>query len=223
MNGADATGDPRQRDKVRLSTAFQEAFRETLAQRLAPGSFPSAYSDPRFWHAPSQPLGTPSIRLDDELWLHLCDVRTWRTRTFMTSEAKRTLLGDAQRAQVGAAIEAAPDAVHLIASGSTMADWKPYARDLKWLLGLAAGQRAMVLSGDIHRNEVDMFLTDGFPLHEATSSGAAVRDGVVVGKKQENFGVLDVDENAVRLYLVHNGKLQNSLSRTYDRVTWQRV
>jgi hypothetical protein len=50
-----------------------------------------------------------------------------------------------------------------------------------------------------------------------------VRDGVVVGKKQENFGVLDVDDDAVRLYLVHNGKLQHALSRTYDRATWQQV
>ena len=46
--------------KVRLSTAFLEAFRRALALRLAPGSFPSAYDDPAFWDANQPPLATPS-------------------------------------------------------------------------------------------------------------------------------------------------------------------
>lgn len=191
---------PVQRDKVRLSTGYLEAFRAALAQRLAPGSFPSAPGGPL--DNPSQPdLSTPSLQLDTQLWLHLTDGRSFRTRTVFTAESKRTVLGAAQKARLEAAIRAAPEAVHLFASGSVLAGWKRYARDWAWLLALAAQQRMLVLSGDIHRNDLDAFFTGGWPLHEATSSGVAVRDAVTVGERQNNFGLLDIDDSTVTIRL----------------------
>lgn len=216
--GAEATANPIHKDKVRLTTAYQEAFRKTLSLGLAPGSFPADYKV--LQDTPYQPLSTPSIAISDDLWLHLCDVRTWRTRTWLIEVAKRELLGETQRARIAQAVRSAPGAIHLIASGSTMADWKKYARDLQWLLGLATQQRTILLSGDIHRNEVDAFYTGGFPLHEVTSSGAAVRDAVVFGDKQQNFGLLDIEKSTITAKFFHMGKEEAELARTYDRQTW---
>ncbi|MEW6706317.1 MAG: hypothetical protein AB1430_15840 [Pseudomonadota bacterium] len=205
--------------KLRLSTAFLEAFRAALAQGLAPGSFPSAYNDPAFWNANQPPLRTPSIALQPDVWLHLADVRSLRTRTWLLSEHKRTLFGTAQRATFEAAIRAAPaHALHLWATGSTIAGYQRYTRDLAWLLQLAHDHRMLVLSGDIHRNNLDAFYTGGLPLHEATSSGAAVRDAVVVGAACRNHGLLDIDAQALTLQLFKRRSLE--ARRVLDRVSW---
>lgn len=204
--------------KVRLSTAFLEVFRAALAQGLAPGSFPAVYNDARFWDAAQPPLATPSLALAPDLWLHLSDGRTFRTRTWGVRESRRTLLGAAQRDRFTQAITAQPQALHLFASGSTVAGWQRYATDLAWLEGLAANQRMLVLSGDIHRNRLDAFYTGGFPLHEATASGAAVRDAVVVGAHRENFGILDIDPMQVTISLFRRGQPEDQ--RVLDRHTW---
>jgi alkaline phosphatase D len=204
--------------KVRLSTAFHEAFRAALQQGLAPGSFPATYNDPLFWDLNQLPLATPSIQLAADVWLHLSDGRSNRTRTFLLSEAKRTLLGSAQKDQFALAIGSEPQALHLWASASTVAGYQRYTRDLDWLKALAAQQRMLVLSGDIHRNDLDAFYTGGLPLHEATSSGAAVRDAVVVGAARQNYGLLDVDALLVTIQLFKRNRLE--LQRVLDRQSW---
>lgn len=214
--GADV--HPVHTEKVRLSTAFLEAFRSALGQQLVPGSFPPVYNDARFWDLAQPALTTPSIQLSPDVWLHLSDGRTHRTRTWLLSESKRTLLGAAQRNQFGAAIQNEPQAIHLWASGSTVAGYQRYTADLQWLKTLAAGQRMLVLSGDIHRNELDAFFTGGWPLHEATSSGAAVRDAVIVGAALKNYGVLDIDANTVSIRLFKNNQLEQE--RVLARQSW---
>jgi alkaline phosphatase D len=212
---------PVHQGKVRLSTAFQEAWRHTLAHGLAAGSWPGAYNDPVFWPSQPAPLSTPSIPLAPDVWLHLTDGRTWRTQTWLLRESRRTLLGDAQRQALQATMAAAPQALHLMASGSTLADYKKrYPRDWSWLLGQAAKARTLVLSGDIHRNESDAYFTGGLPLHEATSSGAAVKDAVIVGKMRRNFGVVDVGDQHVSISLFADNKLETKWSRKLDRGTW---
>jgi alkaline phosphatase D len=219
--GAELRDNPIHAGKVRLSTAFQEAFRRALAKGLVPGSFPSAYNDPVLWQWPAKALSTPSVELGGNVWLHLSDVRSFRTATWLRAEAKRTLLGEQQRQQLSKRIQAsAPDALHLFASGSTLAGWKRYSHDLQWLHTLAAQRRTLFLSGDIHRNEVDAFHTGGWPLHEATSSGAAVRDAVSVGTKQENHGLLDIDAQTLQVRMFRKGVQQMALARTIDRKSW---
>lgn len=209
---------PLHRGKLRLSTAFLEAFRAALAQRFAPGSFPTGSDDARFWDPHQPPLATPSLRLAPALWLHLTDGRSWRTRTWLLAEAKRTLFGAAQRDHFAAAIGAAPEAVHLWASGSTLAGYQRYSRDWDWLLALAARQRLLVLSGDIHKNNLDAFHTGGWPLHEATSSGAAVKDAVILGRARRNFGIVDVNDDRVAIELFRQNALE--LRRVIDRTRW---
>ena len=67
-NGAEASATPVHRDKVRLSTAFHEAFRNSLAAGLAPGSFPDAYNRAEFWNPAQPPLSTPSVELASTSW-----------------------------------------------------------------------------------------------------------------------------------------------------------
>jgi alkaline phosphatase D len=203
---------------VRLATAFLEAFRRALAQRFAPGSFPAAFDDAVFWDLTQPPLATPTVVLAPDLLLHLSDTRTFRTRTWLIPENRRTLFGPAQRAQFAAAIQAAPDAIHLWASGTTIAGYQEYAGDLGWLEGLAAGSRMLVLSGDIHRNRLDAFYTGGWPMHEATSSGAAVRDAVVVGATRRNHGLLDIDAATVAISLYRG--TQREQRRVLGRGNW---
>lgn len=220
MYGATARGNPIQSEKVRITTAFQKAFRSALAQGLAANSFPNRYDDPIFWDLAEPPLATPSIELGDDVMLHLCDVRSFRTSKNFGAKDERTILGSVQRQKVAAAVTAAQNAVHLIASGSTLTDWSKYPQDLQWLLQLAKVNRLMVLSGDIHKNNCDIFKTDGFPLHELTSSGAAVRSLVVLGKKQQNFGYIDIDASKIDARFFHFGVQQTELDRTFDRGTW---
>ncbi len=207
-------------EKLRLSTAFHEAFRETLARRLAPGSFPASALDAQLWNPQQPPLSTPSLDLGGDVHLHLTDGRTFRTRTWLLGESKRTLFGAAQRDAFAQAIAAAPQGLHLWATGSTLAGYQRYANDWSWLLAQAAQQRLLVLSGDIHRNQVDAFHTGGFPLHEATSSGAAVRDAVIVGAARRNHGLLDIDAQSVHWRLFKSNQSQTALERTIDRQTW---
>lgn len=215
-NGAEV--HPLHSGKLRLSTAFLEAFRAALAQRFAPGSFPSGSDDARFWDPQQPPAATPSLRLAPTLWLHLSDGRSVRTGTWLTPEAKRTLFGAAQRDRFAVAIKAAPDALHLWASGSTLAGYQRYTRDWEWLVALAARQRMLVLSGDIHKNNLDAFHTGGWPLHEATSSGAAVKDAVIVGRARRNFGLVDVSDDRVSIELFKHNAVE--LRRVLDRATW---
>ena len=208
--------------KMRLATAFLEAFRGALQQQLAAGSFPPDANDQSFWNMNQPPLATPSLKLDDDLWLHLSDGRTHRTRTLFVAEADRTLFGNVQKAAFALAIANEPQAVHLWASGSTMAGYQRYALDLQWLMGLASQQRVLMLSGDIHRNATDVFLNGPnlFPLHEATSSGAAIKDAVVVGAMRQNFGIVDVGQQQVDVSLFNNN-VQEGTTLTIDRQTWQ--
>jgi alkaline phosphatase D len=204
--------------KVRLSTAFLEVFRTALATGLAPGSFPAMYNDPRFWD-PNQPaLTTPSIALGTDVWLHLSDGRTNRTFAFPLPEKKRTVFGKAQRDRFTAKIGSAPEAVHLFASGSTIAEYQRYDVDLAWIKALAAKQRMLVLSGDIHRNQLDGFYAGKLPLHEATSSGVAVKDAVVIGTRRQNYGLVDISAETVTMRLF--AKNVEKERRVIDRTTW---
>lgn len=220
--GAEEGKNPVHKGKVRLSTAFQEAFRKSLANSLKPNSFPSHYNAAEFWDPAQAPLTTPSILLGHDTWLHLADVRTWRTRHWLLAEARRALLGTAQRNQFESVFStSSPEAVHLFASGSTASSYKRhYSKDWMWLLAQAASHKTLLLSGDIHRNESDAFYTDGWPLHEATSSGAAVKDAVVVGRTQRNYGLVDISPGNVSVSLFAHNHLEPRWSRSIDRHRW---
>lgn len=220
--GGDLARSPVYREKIRISTACQRVFRAALVQGLPVGSFPQRYNDPVFWNPAEPALDIPSVALQPDTWLHLSDGRTCRTNTWLVSEQKRALLGEAQCARLDAVMTAHPEALHLLASGSTISGWKRYANDLKWLRNVAKNRRVVVLSGDIHRNEVDYFPAQGagWGFHEFTSSGVAVRDAVVAGRAQQNFGLLTLEGDAVAVQFFQKGAEQRSLARRLSRGNW---
>ena len=220
--GEEMAKSPVHREKIRLATAFQEAFRRALSKNVAVGSFPHRSTDPVFWQDNQPPLSTPIIDLAPDVHLYLTDGRTYRSRTWLLGESKRQLLGVTQREALARAMTACqPSDVHLIASGSTVGDYKKgYPADWAWLTKVAADQRCLVFSGDIHRNETDAFFTPGFPLHEATSSGAAIKDAVVIGKARRNFGLLTINPDELLIQLFAGGKEEAALQRRLSRATW---
>lgn len=221
--GAHERNNPLQRDKVRISTAFQEAFRAAVASGDPLKHFPTSYTDIAFWNPAQPPLTHPSIALGGGVWLHLSDGRTHRTRPGDAEDADRTMLGRRQREQFDQAFEAHPNDVHLFASASTLGDYKKdYPIDWQWLKGRAAKSRTLALTGDLHRNESDVFETGGRPLHEATSSGAGVRSLVALGKEVRNHGLVVIDADHVQVRLFNHNAEETAHRFRIDRSTWLR-
>jgi len=219
--GAFESKNPYHKGKIPISTSFHEAFRQALASGDPPNNFPAALGT-----APSpakHPLATPSIQLEPGLWLHLSDGRTFRTKTRLVADHKRTLLGAAQRKAIGQVIADHPNDVHLFASGSTLSDYKKsYPVDWAWLCDLASRSRVLVLSGDVHRNQTSWHPTQGLPLHEATSSGAAIRSAVSLGTPLNHYGILDIDTQHVTARFFDGQTEQTDLKLTINRSSWTR-
>jgi len=76
----------------------------------------------------------------------------------------------------------------------------------------------LVLSGDIHRNQLDGFYAGKLPLHEATSSGVAVKDAVVIGTRRQNYCLVDISAETVTMRLF--AKNVEKERRVIDRTTW---
>lgn len=218
--GAFESKVPAQQGKLAISSRAQELFREALAKRSI-ASFPKDGQDARLWTGPAT-LSTPTLELAPDVSLHLLDVRTHRTPLFLVPDAKRAIIGAAQSSTFEQRIAPTPAShVHLLASGSTLRDWKPYANDWAWLKKLSSQHRTLVLSGDIHRNNSGQSANaNGLPLLEVTSSGAAVKDGVVLGKRRRNFGLLDIQRDAIDVSLYADGKRETGISGTVDRTSW---
>ena len=138
------------------------------------------------------------------------------------SQSKRTILGGEQKAALAAAYAgSSASSVHVFASGSVLGDYKKsYPQDWTWLLAQADKRRTYALSGDIHRNDQDAFANTRFPLYEATSSGAGVRELVVAGAQRQNFGLLDIDDTYVSTTLYANNQLEQDKRRRVLRGSW---
>ena len=207
-------------ENIRITRALFNAFCRTLDARLAPGSFPADYNDAIINQANEPAPGYKSRRLTNDLVLHLTDGRSWRLG--------KDMLGADQRSKMAAKMAQAPGAVHLVASGSVLrndcdAQWRDFD-DFAWLQGLARQYKVLVLSGDIHNNRMQsMDLGGGRWLHDATSSGAAIRQLVGTGSKCENYGLLAVSPQALRLDFFSHGTPDSVGSWSIDRNTWLRT
>ena len=204
---------------IRASRALFNAFCAHVEGRAA---FPASNSDARLWQAAEPAPGYRQVVLDragePALRLHLTDGRSWRLG--------RTLLGETQRRQIEAALDAAPaDAVHLIASGSVLEAHKGdcWARfeDLAWLRTVAARHRVACLSGDIHN--VDFHAIDVGPwgLYDFTASGAAIHKAIWAGSACQNYGLVDVDAQRVAASWFEFGKPSPLAPVSIDRTTWR--
>lgn len=202
--GAAIAAIPEHAGKIPRSRVMFQAFRRALVEV---GSFPASFYDTEPPAAGDDAPLYEAVPLADDVWLHLTDGRTCRTETWLVPQADRALLGPAQlEAMAAAADAAAPGAVHLVASGSTGSAWKKYPQDWTALNALARRHALLMLSGDVHYNDFASHgSADGRALHEATASGAAVRDAVVYGHDIENFGLVELSADEVKLRFFERG------------------
>jgi alkaline phosphatase D len=223
MAGAVANNDPMSRAKMMLSTAFQEAFRYTLANNLAPSTFPATAN---VVNPATAPLSTPSVSVAPGVQLHLTDGRTFRTFAgWLTSQANRTIFGSAQRRRLTLEFEKHPDAVHVLASSSVIARAKlDYHEDWHWIEAMAAKYKIIILSGDIHRNALETHQIPGaHPLYEATSSGAALGTLVIGGADIRNYGLLSIQDQYVSVSLFAQNMEDTRFALKIDRATWSKI
>lgn len=218
--GAAIAAIPEHAGKIPRSRVMFQAFRQALVE---PGSFPASFYDTQPPAAGDDGPLYEAVALGEDVWLHLTDGRTCRTETWLVPQGDRALLGPAQLDALAAAADAAPaGAVHLVASGSTGSGWKKYLQDWTALNAVAGRHRTLMLSGDVHYNDFATHGgTAGLPLHEATASGAAVRDAVVYGQDIENFGLLELGADELRLRLF--GVDGEATPRRIRRADWRLV
>lgn len=208
------------RSKIDLSTGYHEVFRDVLVSSDL-NLFPATHGgSSKFLAKYPKGLSTPSINISPGIWLHLLDVRSFRTQQWLVAEEKRTILGEAQRNKILNTVSANLNDIHLFASGSTFSSWKKYPIDVRWMMAIAEMTRAVLLSGDIHRNETDAHFWGRRALHEFTSSGAAVRDMVVIGTERQNFGILDFSSKTMSARLFSFGSPEDIHSRDISLNTW---
>ncbi|WP_077035890.1 hypothetical protein [Pelomonas sp. KK5] len=200
------------RDKVNLSHALFQQFRQALVQKPAdygPNPWPQGSGAP--------PAGSIAamVELPHRVRLHLTDGRSFR-------EAEGgSILGQAQRHALEQALvqidAAEPGVLHLIARGTDAADWAR-SPDNDWLRGLATRHDILVLSGDRHNLKLD---AAAWPL-EAVSSAMAQTTPPIPSpiKRSEVFGILDIDDASLRVSLYHRGELKKT--RLIDRGQWPR-
>jgi alkaline phosphatase D len=196
-----------------ISANLLACWREALQGHQA---LPTDTRDPRLWTHWSNTgannrydLAAPGYRcepwLDGRIWLHLTDGRSWR------SAKSKQLLGPVQWQQMADAMAAAPDALHLVASGSTFApahplceSWSAYPTDRDALLDLASRYNLLMLSGNVHGLRLPDPIGCGAKFfHEATASGAAVNFAPwdvhtqdTLGQFTQRFGVLEIQTGA---------------------------
>ena len=218
--GADVQANPNWRDLAYPSRALFAAWRTALAQKFAPGSFPAA---PPPWSSATPAPGYTVQDLGGGVYLHLTD-----GRSFKKAHGKDAILGAAQMAALTSQLQQAPaGAVHLLASGVVFEarhgeSWLACKTEHTQLLQLATQYKLLVLSGDIHDNNLATYETapaSGRFLHEATASGAAVRTAVTVGALQRNWGLLEINSAKLSIRLSKSGAA--NYQGAIDRTSWK--
>ncbi len=196
--GADIVQAAEHADKLEPSRVLFQRFQQALVE---PGSFPARLDDIT---PPAEPQTGPlqeSLPLREDVWLHLTDGRSQRSGTWLVPQDRRALLGPAQLDALATAIATTPPgSLHLVASASAGCDWQHHAREWTALGDLAERHRLLMLSGGPRRNAFASHIeAGGWPLHEASSSGAAVRDAVLYGAELENFGLAEIGPDEIRV------------------------
>jgi len=218
--GAQIEGQPQYSHLLAPTRAVFARYRNALAARLAPGSFPQT---PPPWAANVPPPGFSTVPLTDNVLLHLTD-----GRSFKSTRGRKALLGSAQLdAFEEACKNASADTVHLLASGVVFEarngeTWLNCTAEHDRLLALADDYRILILSGDVHHNNITQYPTPrGRLLFEATASGAAVCTAVTLGALQCNWGLLDIDADRITVQVFQDG--QDPRPETIDRQSWRWV
>lgn len=196
-----AHGGGDSRDADHLPAAYRqvarlhfETFRRALAASPKPASLPPCLTLTSAADPPVPESVATTVALARDVLLHVLDLRSFRERP------GGTLLGDAQRDALAAALQP-PPGVNLLATSSTLAEWARYPADFGWLKEQATRHRILALSGDKHWAQ----FRHRYGCFEATASALAQPPGIarLRGRRTEVFGLLDIDETefAIALYI----------------------
>lgn len=210
-NNARGAGPTQGKDFVdpayrRLSRLQFETFRQALAAR--PADYPP---NPAVHGHVELDLGTiaQTVVLAQDVVMHLVDARSFREE-----EGETSLLGRLQREQLDAALLPEPG-VNIIASSSTVKEWKQHDRDHDWLRSMSRTHRILILSGDVHKPD---FRARG-RLYEATASAMAQPPSItaIVGKRTQVFGVLGIEPDRLHVEIfVASKRVENHVIMRSD-------
>jgi phosphodiesterase/alkaline phosphatase D-like protein len=210
--GGDIMGTPLEA-LVYPSRAMFAAWCDALGGKPFPDTMPS-------WSDATPPPGYRCVDLGENVHLHLTDGRSWRTgddNALLGMEQLRSI--EAKMDQIG------PGATHLLASGSvverrTREAWVHCRAEYEQLHAMAARHNILVLSGDVHDNQLAAYRLDaGRWLFEATASGAALRTLVYFGSLQRNYGLLDIDAENLHIQVFKSNTVPQ-FRATIDRQHW---
>lgn len=213
--GGDIAGTPLE-TLVAPSRAMFAAWCAALAGTAPFPGTPPAWSD-----ATPAP-GYRHVDLGQGVHLHLTDGRSWR-------EAHgKALLGSTQLAAMEQQMQAAgAGATHLVASASVVEQragesWVKCPAEYDRLMALSQQHNILVLSGDVHDNNLAAYRPDGQTrfLFEATASGAALRTAVSLGSLQRNWGLLDIDDDNIHVQIFKSNPVNPQYRATIDRQHW---
>ncbi|HET7793440.1 MAG TPA: alkaline phosphatase D family protein [Rhizobacter sp.] len=205
----------------RISTAHYRAWQAALAAQK-PGYPPNDVDSAAPPHDDAG-IGRTEM-LADGVCLHLLDSRTFREGDEDAEDV--SLLGQAQRDKVEAALAAHAQAVHIVAVSEPMEKWNNFT-EFKWLVDWATRRHILVICGDIHdchyvgykpNGKKDWGAKDKAVLHEFAASAMA-QGPTVFGKKKEVFGTLDFSDTAIAVTLFHEGQPVERYA--IDRNSWK--
>ncbi len=186
-------------------------FRQVLVEK--PANYPG---NPLPDGVAKQDLGSIATTVDlaPGVRLHLTDGRTFRP----LAGHYNSLLGESQRQALQNALLPEPG-INLIASGTTLKDWKSYYPDYVWLRAQAKTHRILVLSGDIHEPDFRQLGR----LFEATASAMAQPADItaLAGKKSEVFALLTIDETTLSMNWWVEGQHKVADTQRISRDSWQ--
>jgi hypothetical protein len=210
--GASLGASPVYAPLIDVSRATFAAFGASMSSRLAT---PIPNVSQVNWNGAAPP-GYRAVDLGGGVRLHLTDGRSWR--------GHGNMLGSAQFGQLEAAIRQRPQDVHVIASGSVFEAnsgecWLEAPGEHAALMKLAQDFRLLILSGDIHDNNLAAYdVGGGRHLYELTSSGAAVKTRVTSGSLQRNWGYVDIGPRSLAYQIWKSGGKQ--YEGAIDRLSW---
>ncbi|SIQ36139.1 alkaline phosphatase D family protein [Pseudacidovorax sp. RU35E] len=208
-----------------FSRCLFQAFRAELARPGGPGNMPPLNTFDQT-KPPEIGLGD-AVDLGEGVQLHLTD-----GRGFKTTGGHKALLGATQLNLLRERMTRG-GALHLIASGVVFesdALWKQsHDKGETWadcpsehdaLLDTAARCKALMLSGDIHRNRLARYGATGKWLYEATASGAALVDFMMPEAQgtRDHWGLLRIGADRIEIELRHSQGITHRAM--IDRTTW---
>jgi hypothetical protein len=198
-----------------ISRTLFGQFRDALATKPSATAYPL---NPYQYGIPAGLTGLPytgiekTLNLSNNVHLHLLDGRSYRP----DANIDHSMLGYKQQAALAAVLNDS-NAIHLIASGTTLKDWERY-NDYTWLKTQSKNKKIIVLSGDVRTPDIRKHHDDQVFEFTASAMAQPVKISGITGKESNIFGILDIEEEEIKVNIWKNKKLRESA--TLNHKNW---